>query len=185
MSSYLWYIFQNLNHIINCSITYWFPACAFLKVAQQLWSASKHKLNTNSLGSGIRGAVSVKNQWLISSLPLWNPKHILLQWVISLKLVALLTAAKASILLFIEMAHISQMYYIHLNWKCPSCICVIAYANAPVLCSHGLKGEQEKAFGITTFKGWCCEWNLGKSRLLVKRRKKSSGQISSAISKYY
>jgi len=25
-----------------------------------------------------------------------------------------------------EMAHISQMYYVHLNWKCPSCICVIA-----------------------------------------------------------
>lgn len=99
MISYLWYIFQNLNHIINCSITYWSPACAFLKVAQQLWSASKHKLNMNSLGKCIRGAVSVKNQQLIPSPPLWNPIHILLEQVNSLKLMALLTAATPSILL--------------------------------------------------------------------------------------
>lgn len=51
MISYLWYIFQNLNHIINCSVTYWSPACAFLKVALQLWHASKHKFNMSSSGS--------------------------------------------------------------------------------------------------------------------------------------
>lgn len=78
------------------------------------------------------------------------------------------------------MAHISQMYYVYLNWKCPSRIYVIAYANAHVLSSHGLKGEQEKEFGITAFKGSCSEWNLGKSWMLVERRK-TKAQVKSEV----